>query len=266
VPPQLRPAAHANEACCAAACPRSWRWLSSCNATAHDLQGDDCHVDPEVAAGPDELNEKALALKRLDATVASYSLVRPNAPDSHLDLLVHWLLRWSSAHQAVEVSSTWQHAACGGHQHIKLSRCRAHGSMLRAVAICQAAEVPSARRPTFPVTAPSQRFAHTHGCPVVAQEAGIIIHSIFIGLSYGAETDYDTIRALTIALGFHQVRAMYIRFAVPLSCLRFVSCSCAFTAAAIVHLQSSSTCAAVLLVHLPAAVAVLVACSCSSLH
>ena len=45
--------------------------------TAPDLQGDDCQVDPEAAAGPDELNEKALALKRLDATVASYSLVRP---------------------------------------------------------------------------------------------------------------------------------------------------------------------------------------------
>jgi len=34
-----------------------------------------------------------------------------------------------------------------------------------------------------------------------AQEAGIVIHSIFIGLSFGAETDYGVIRALTIALG-----------------------------------------------------------------
>ena len=56
-------------------------------------------------------------------------------------------------------------------------------------------------------SAASRAVDHTPGCAVAAQEAGIIIHSIFIGLSYGAETDYDTIRALTIALGFHQVRA-----------------------------------------------------------
>ena len=38
------------------------------------------------------------------------------------------------------------------------------------------------------------------------QEAGIIIHSIFVGIAYGASTDYGVIRALTIALGFHQVQ------------------------------------------------------------
>jgi hypothetical protein len=55
-----------------------------------------------------------------------------------------------------------------------------------------------------------------HDCAFAAQEAGIIIHSIFIGLSYGAETDYDTIRALTIALGFHQVRAVAEMQSVPI--------------------------------------------------
>mmetsp|Transcript_6161 Transcript_6161/g.17686 ORF Transcript_6161/g.17686 Transcript_6161/m.17686 type:complete len:335 (-) Transcript_6161:2519-3523(-) len=35
-------------------------------------------------------------------------------------------------------------------------------------------------------------------------EAGVILHSIFVGLAYGASTDLNTIRALTIALGFHQ--------------------------------------------------------------
>jgi hypothetical protein len=40
---------------------------------------------------------------------------------------------------------------------------------------------------------------------VLVQEAGIIIHSIFVGIAYGASTDYGVIRALTIALGFHQV-------------------------------------------------------------
>lgn len=39
----------------------------------------------------------------------------------------------------------------------------------------------------------------------VSQETGIIIHSIIIGIAYGAETDYGVIRALTVALGFHQV-------------------------------------------------------------
>lgn len=45
-------------------------------------------------------------------------------------------------------------------------------------------------------------------CGSAAQETGILIHSIFVGIAYGAETDYDTIRALTIALGFHQVRQL----------------------------------------------------------
>lgn len=35
-------------------------------------------------------------------------------------------------------------------------------------------------------------------------EAGIIFHSIFIGIGYGASTDLDIIRPLTIALAFHQ--------------------------------------------------------------
>ncbi len=35
-------------------------------------------------------------------------------------------------------------------------------------------------------------------------EAGIIFHSIFIGIGYGASTDLNIIRPLTIALAFHQ--------------------------------------------------------------
>ena len=37
-------------------------------------------------------------------------------------------------------------------------------------------------------------------------EAGIIFHSIFIGIGYGASTDLAVIRPLTVALAFHQAR------------------------------------------------------------
>ena len=37
-------------------------------------------------------------------------------------------------------------------------------------------------------------------------EAGIIFHSIFIGLTYGIVADPTTLHALSIALCFHQVR------------------------------------------------------------
>jgi len=37
-------------------------------------------------------------------------------------------------------------------------------------------------------------------------EAGIIFHSIFIGIGYGASTNLDIIRPLTVALVFHQVQ------------------------------------------------------------
>jgi hypothetical protein len=49
-------------------------WHGAC------LQGDVCPIDPEAAEGADGINEKALALKRLAATVASYSLVRAAFP------------------------------------------------------------------------------------------------------------------------------------------------------------------------------------------
>ena len=35
-------------------------------------------------------------------------------------------------------------------------------------------------------------------------EAGIIFHSIFIGIGYGASTDMGVVRSLTVALCFHQ--------------------------------------------------------------
>lgn len=35
-------------------------------------------------------------------------------------------------------------------------------------------------------------------------EAGVILHSVFVGLAYGSSTDLNTIKALTVALGFHQ--------------------------------------------------------------
>ena len=37
-------------------------------------------------------------------------------------------------------------------------------------------------------------------------EAGIIFHSIFIGLTYGITSDPGTLHALSVALCFHQVR------------------------------------------------------------
>lgn len=40
-------------------------------------------------------------------------------------------------------------------------------------------------------------------------EAGIIFHSIFIGIGYGASTSLDVVRPLTIALAFHQARSVH---------------------------------------------------------
>lgn len=103
-------------------------------------------------------------------------------------------------------------------------------------------------------------------CAVLAQEAGIIIHSIFIGLSYGVETDYDTIRALTIALGFHQVRAASEERCLCHAYIKLASCSCTFTAAAFACEAAARLLLSCLFICQLLVVAVLVARRCSSLH
>ncbi|CAK0784757.1 hypothetical protein CVIRNUC_007961 [Coccomyxa viridis] len=50
-----------------------------------------------------------------------------------------------------------------------------------------------------------QAYAHMQATLVsYTLEAGIIFHSIFIGIGYGASNDMNVVRSLTVALCFHQ--------------------------------------------------------------